>query len=75
MEEKHYIKAFNNGYLLAKHEPALAAQLANTPNQHDPHFEALMSGKAEYEKEVREWSKGFSRGGPAKDERQIDKER
>lgn len=73
--DPHYLKGFNNGYLLAKHEPELAAQLTANPNDHNPYFKGLTSGKGQYEKEVREWSKSFSKGAPAKDDRDIGKER
>lgn len=66
-QEQQYIKGFNSGYLLAKHEPALAAQLAATPNEQNPYFKGLLSGKQEYDKEVREWAKSFSKSAPAKD--------
>lgn len=74
-EEQNYIKGFNNGYLLAKHEPDLAAKLIATPNEQNPYFKGLSSGKQEYEKEVREWAKSFSKGTPAKDDRGHHKER
>ena len=74
-QEQQYIKGFNNGYLLSKHEPDLAAQLTANPNDHSEYFKGLVSGKQEYEKEVREWSKSFSKGTPAKDERDKGKER
>ncbi|MGY3213962.1 hypothetical protein [Mucilaginibacter sp. HD30] len=75
MEEQQYISGFNRGYLIAKHEPDLAAKLAATPNQENPFFSGLIDGKEQYEMEVREWTKGFSRGTPAKDDRDIHKER
>jgi hypothetical protein len=74
-QEQQYIKGFNDGYLLAKHEPALSEQLSANPNEHNEYFNGLIGGKAEYEKEVREWSKSFSRNSPAKDDRDIDLER
>lgn len=73
--DPHYLKGFNNGYLLAKHEPELAGQLTANPNDHNPYFKGLVGGKQEYEKEVREWSKSFSKGMPEKDEREKGKER
>jgi len=74
-QEQLYIKGFNNGYLLAKHEPALAAQLAVNDNAHNAYFGGLIGGKAEYEKEIREWSKSFSRNSSAKDDRDKQMER
>ena len=74
-QEQLYTKGFNNGYLLAKHEPELAAQLTATPNEQNPYFNGLALGKQEYEKEVREWAKGFSKGTPEKGDRENHKER
>jgi len=73
--DPQYLKGFNNGYLLAKHEPQLAAQLTAQPNDHNEYFKGLVGGKAEYEKEAREWAKSFSKGAPEKDDRDIHKER
>lgn len=75
LDDQHYIKGFNNGYLLAKHEPQLIAQLAANPNDENPYFKGLVAGKGEYEKEVREWAKGFSKGTPTRDDREMDKDR
>ena len=61
-QEQQFIKGFNDGYLLAKHEPEIAAQLAKTPNESNGYFSGLIGGKDQYELEVREWSKGLSRG-------------
>ncbi|EHQ29781.1 hypothetical protein [Mucilaginibacter paludis] len=74
-QEQKYIDGFNSGYLLAKHEPTLAAQITSSPNEHNPFFSGLVSGKAEYEREVREWAKGFSRGGPVQDDRDKNRDR
>ncbi len=73
--DPNYLKGFNNGYQLAKHEPDLAAQLAAHSNDHNEYFKGLVSGKQEYEKEVREWAKNFSKNSPAKDDRDLHKER
>lgn len=72
--DPHYLKGFNNGYLLARHEPKLAAQLAASPNEQNPYFNGLVSGKEQYDKEVREWSKSFAKGTPARDERGLQKD-
>ena len=74
-QDKLFIEGFNNGYLLSKHEPTLAAQLTSQENNHSDYFLGLVSGKDEYEREMREWAKSFSRGAPAKDERNLGKER
>ncbi len=73
--DPQFLKGFNEGYLLAKHEPELAALITGNQNDHNGYFKGLTGGKQEYDKEVREWAKGFSKGTPAKDERGIDKAR
>lgn len=73
--EQQYIKGFNHGYTLAKHEPELATQLTAQPNEHNEYFKGFVGGKNEYEKEVREWAKGFSKGESAKDDRDKHQER
>ena len=74
-EQQRYIKGFNNGYLLAKHEPELASQLSAHPNDHNPYFKGLVAGKGQYDKETREWAQSFSKGAPEKDARDQGKER
>ena len=75
-QEKLYIQAFNNGYLLAKHEPELAAKLAAQKNDDSEYFKALVSGKKEFEKEaeIQQWLNNFSKG-KARDDKNLDKER
>ena len=77
MEEQQYIQAFNNGYLLAKHEPELAAKLTAQKNDDSEYFKALVSGKKEFEKEMeaQQWAKSFSKGKPAREDKNLDKER
>lgn len=74
-QEQLYTKGFNNGYLLARHEPELATKLSASPNEQNPYFRGLVFGKQEYEKEVREWAKGFSKDAPGKDDKEQHKER
>ena len=74
-EEKQFQNGFNRGYLLAKHEPNIASQITARPNDHNPFFQGLVGGKEQYELEVREWSKSFSRDAPAKENRETDRER
>ncbi len=69
-----YVRGFNNGYLIAKHEPELAAQLLANPNANNVYFNGLLGGKHQYEREVKEWAKGFSKGNPDKS-KGIEKER
>lgn len=73
--DPQFLKGFNNGYLLARHEPELSKQLTAQPNDHSPYFKGLISGTQEYGREVREWTKGFSKGTPANEDRDIQKER
>jgi len=75
LEEQQYTKGFNNGYLLAKHEPELASRLMTQPNEHNAYFRGLLGGKQEYEQEVLEWAKSFSRNSPSKEDRTPGKER
>jgi len=53
MEEvsQRYKEGFNNGYLLAKHEPQLAAQILKSANDHSDYCKAMNAGKQEFEKE------------------------
>lgn len=74
-QEEKYTKGFNNGYLLARHEPELAAKLMANPNEQNPYFRGLVGGRAQYEQEVKEWAKGFSKGMTGKDDREQDKSR
>lgn len=74
-QEQRYIKGFNHGYLLAKHEPELLTKITVRPNEQSDYFNGLVGGKEEYEKEVREWAKGFSRGAPKNEDRGLDKAR
>jgi len=76
-QEELFIKAFNNGYLLAKHEPELAAKLTAQKNDDSEYFKALVSGKKEFEKEMeaQQWAKSFSKGKPAREDKNLDKER
>lgn len=74
-QEQQYIKGFNNGYLLAKHEPQLAAQLTAQPNNHSEYFKGLVGGKQEYEKESKELAKSFSKGAPSRNDRDMHRER
>ena len=50
--EQQFITGFNNGYLLAKHEPALLNQIAKTIEPVNDYTSGFISGKEEYEIEV-----------------------
>jgi len=73
--DPNYLKGFNSGYLMAKHEPELAAQLTANRNDNNAYFKGITGGKEQYDKEAREWAKGFTRDASAKDQREIGKER
>lgn len=70
--DPHYLKGFNNGYLLSRHDPNLAAQLTARPNEHNEYFKGLVAGKKEYESE---WARSFSKGAFKNDDLDIHKER
>ena len=48
---KPFIKAFNAGYLLNKHEPELLETILKTPNQDKPYLQAMKEGKKQHEKD------------------------
>ena len=74
-QEQQFIKGFNNGYLLAQHEPKLAAQLSATPNSQSDYYKGLINGKDQYEKEMREATKAMTKKPPVKGDREMDFER
>jgi len=47
--EKLFTKGFNNGYLLAQHEPELAKKLTANNNDQSDYFKGLVKGKKEFE--------------------------
>ena len=47
-QEQQFTKGFNNGYLLAKHEPVLLKQLLIAKNDNE-YFKGLVSGKKEHD--------------------------
>jgi hypothetical protein len=49
--EKQYTRAFNNGYLLAKHEPQLSNVLCQHLKAGNNYVEGLIAGKELYELE------------------------
>ena len=51
MDEQKYIKGFNHGYLLAIHEPELAAKIVSQKNDHNEYFKGFVSGKQEHDME------------------------
>lgn len=75
IDEQRYIKGFNDGYLLTKHQPDLAAKITAYPNKQNDYLQGFSGGKAEYEREAKEWAKSFSKGAPAKDDRDKANER
>lgn len=58
-----YKQAYNNGYILAKHEPQLFKQIESSLDKDSP----LLAGKQQYEKEkgaekAKDYFKSFDRG-------------
>ena len=49
--EQQFITGFNNGYLLAKHEPKLLNKIAKTIEPVNDYLSGFISGKEEYELE------------------------
>jgi len=74
-EEKLYIQGFNNGYLLAKHDPELATKLTAQTNDQSDYFQGLISGKNEYDLELEKKVMGFSKGRLPRDGRDLERER
>ncbi len=74
--EKLYTEGFNNGYLIAKHEPELSKKLTSgNTNEGNDYFDGLISGKQEYEMEkVKGRLKGISRNiTPSKEDKSKEK--
>lgn len=46
--DKQYIKGFNHGYLIAKHDPELAKKVIKPDNNRTEYLKGLISGKQEY---------------------------
>ena len=51
MEEKRYIKRFNQGYFLSKNEPKVLSKLLKSVRENKEVYQALKSGEAEYKRE------------------------
>ncbi|MDQ1086146.1 hypothetical protein [Siphonobacter sp. SORGH_AS_1065] len=47
----HYLKGFNNGYLLAQYEPELLNNLLASPNPENEYMQAMAHGKNQFEQE------------------------
>ncbi|AEV99720.1 hypothetical protein A4D02_26460 [Niastella koreensis] len=56
MEEKdatpEYLKGFNNGYLLAEHEPGLIQQLEKSLDKSSDYAHGLKMGKKQRDREI-----------------------
>lgn len=62
-EQKDYTKGFNNGYLLAQHQPELLNKISGSLDRSNSYCDGLLSGKEEYEIEkAKEYFKKFDRG-------------
>lgn len=49
MEEQQFKKAFNEGYILAKHAPTLMESLKVTVDQNNDYLNGILSGAKQYE--------------------------
>lgn len=49
--EKQYAKAYNNGYMLEKHEPELFSNILKTAKTDSPYFEALQEGQRQQQRD------------------------
>lgn len=50
--EKKYQTGFNSGYLIAKHEPELLAQIIKTLEPSTAYVEGFFSGKEQFHSEI-----------------------
>lgn len=50
-QEQEFIKGFNTGYQLSKHDPALLSQLLASGNNENEYFKAMALGKQEHDRE------------------------
>jgi hypothetical protein len=48
-QEQQFTKGFNNGYLLAKHEPELLKQLLAINKDNNDYLKGVASGKKEHD--------------------------
>ena len=72
--EDKYIKGFNSGYLLSKHDPELAQILITPQESPSEYHEGLTAGKNEHEMEkIQDRLNEISKNRPTKDDK--DKER
>lgn len=51
MDDKKYIKYFNYGYFLSKHEPQVLEKLLKATPEKDEILQPLQAGRDEYKKE------------------------
>lgn len=49
--EKQYAKAYNNGYLLEKHEPQLLADILKSIDKEKPYFKAMREGQRQLQRD------------------------
>lgn len=50
--EQQFLKGFNSGYLIAKHEPVLIGKILKTIEPTNDYLSGLISGKEEWELEI-----------------------
>lgn len=49
--EEQFIKAFNAGYQMSKHDPALLAQILQKADPEQEYIKAMLLGKKEHDRE------------------------
>lgn len=51
-QDESYVKGFNAGYLLSKHDPDLLKYILKSTSNDSSYFHALAMGKKEHDKEI-----------------------
>lgn len=51
-EEKQFIKAFNDGYLLSKHEPKLLNSILKSDNNNNEYIQGISEGAKQHKRET-----------------------
>lgn len=69
--DPNYQKGFNGGYILAKHEPEILLELANSDNQRSLLFKGIKAGGDQY---LKEHEKGMDQKNHPSKDKGIDRE-
>ena len=51
-DEQLYIKGYNAGYLLSKHDPELLKGILQSANKENKYFQAMIMGQKEHDREM-----------------------